>query len=292
MSVLQAILLGIVQGITEFLPVSSFGHLAAIENAMGITRNTAVLFEVLLHIGTMVAVFFAFHEDLRRIGEELLGMIMDIIGNVNIYFHNRKTGENLHYARVVHGTYRKFTAIMAVSFIPTALLGYICRRLVTRAAISPLLPGACILVTGVFLLVTDLSNIGGIKTPKDVTYDNAMWIGICQGIAVFPGISRMGFTLCAALLCGYNRKFAVRFSVFMSLPAIIGAFFTEIGNFGASEMTAGLGFTYVFAMIIAGFAGCLVIRNTIAMTQNIKLRYFAYYSFIVGIITLALNFAL
>lgn len=164
MSVLQAILLGIVQGITEFLPVSSFGHLAAIENAMGITRNTAVLFEVLLHIGTMVAVFFAFHEDLRRIGEELLGMIMDIIGNVNIYFHNRKTGENLHYARVVHGTYRKFTAIMAVSFIPTALLGYICRRLVTRAAISPLLPGACILVTGVFLLVTDLSNIGGIKT--------------------------------------------------------------------------------------------------------------------------------
>ena len=81
-----------------------------------------------------------------------------------------------------------------------------------------------------------------------------MWIGICQGIAVFPGISRMGFTLCAALLCGYNRKFAVRFSVFMSLPAIIGAFFTEIGNFGASEMTAGLGFTYVFAMIIAGFA--------------------------------------
>ena len=292
MSVLQAILLGIVQGITEFLPVSSFGHLAAIENAMGITRNTAVLFEVLLHIGTMVAVFFAFHEDLRRIGEELLGMIMDIIGNVNIYFHNRKTGENLHYARVVHGTYRKFTAIMAVSFIPTALLGYICRRLVTRAAISPLLPGACILVTGVFLLVTDLSNIGGVKTPKDVTYDNAMWIGICQGIAVFPWISRMGFTLCAALLCGYNRKFAVRFSVFMSLPAIIGAFFTEIGNFGASEMTAGLGFTYVFAMIIAGFAGCLVIRNTISMTQNIKLRYFAYYSFIVGIITLALNFAL
>ena len=97
----------------------------------------------------------------------------------------------------------------------------------------------------------------------------------------------MGFTLCAALLCGYNRKFAVRFSV-----SIIGAFFTEIGNFGASEMTAGLGFTYVFAMIIAGFAGCLVVRNTIAMTQNIKLRYFAYYSFIVGIITLALNFAL
>ena len=102
----------------------------------------------------------------------------------------------------------------------------------------------------------------------------------------------MGFTLCAALLCGYSRKFAVRFSVFMSLPAIVGAFFTEIGNFGASEMTAGLGFAYIFAMIIAGFAGCLVIRSTLAMAQNVKLRYFAYYSFAAGIIVLVLNYAL
>lgn len=157
-------------------------------------------------------------------------MIMDIIGNVNIYFHNRKTGENLHYARVVHGTYRKFTAIMAVSFIPTALLGYICRRLVTRAAISPLLPGACILVTGVFLLVTDLSNIGGIKTPKDVTYDNAMWIGICQGISVFPGISRCGMTICAGLLCGFSRKFAVKYSYLISIPAVLGSLFWSLDS--------------------------------------------------------------
>lgn len=291
MSVLQAILLGIVQGITEFLPVSSFGHLAAIENAMGITRNTAVLFEVLLHMGTMVAVFFAFHEDLRRIGEELLGMIMDIIGNVNIYFHNRKTGDNLHYARVVHGTYRKFTAIMAVSFIPTALLGYICRRLVTRAAISPLLPGACILVTGVFLLVTDLSNIGGVKTPKDVTYDNAMWIGICQGISVFPGISRCGMTICAGLLCGFSRKFAVKYSYLISIPAVLGSLFLELGQFTTPKMSVSLGFTYVFGMIVAGVVGYFMIRNLLRILQHAKLRYFAFYCFVAGAIALISNFA-
>ena len=290
MSVLQAILLGIVQGITEFLPVSSFGHLAAIENAMGITRNTAVLFEVLLHIGTMVAVFFAFHEDLRRIGEELLGMIMDIIGNVNIYFHNRKTGENLHYARVVHGTYRKFTAIMAVSFIPTALLGYICRRLVTRAAISPLLPGACILVTGVFLLVTDLSNIGGIKTPKDVTYDNAMWIGICQGISVFPGISRCGMTICAGLLCGFSRKFAVKYSYILSIPAILGSLVMELGQFGSPAMTVGLGFTYVLGMVISGIVASFVIRYCLKLVQKGRFRGFAIYCFVIGFVTLIMNY--
>ena len=99
MSVLQAILLGIIQGITEFLPVSSFGHLAALENAMGISRDTAVLFEVLLHVGTLAAIFMAFQEDIRKIGEEAAGMVLDLIGNANIYFHNRRTGEKLNYAK-------------------------------------------------------------------------------------------------------------------------------------------------------------------------------------------------
>ena len=260
MSVLQAILLGIVQGITEFLPVSSFGHMAAIENAMDITRDTAVLFEVLLHVGTLFAVLFVFREDIRRILEELLGMALDLIGNANIYFHNRRTGDNLHYARVVHGTYRKFTAVMLVSFIPTAMLGYICRRLVTLAAMSPLLPGACIMITGVFLLVTDLSNIGGNKTPKDVTYDNAMWIGICQGISVFPGISRCGMTICAGLLCGFSRKFAIKYSYLISIPAILGSLVLELGEFAGPQMSVSLGFTYIFGMIIAGVVGYFTIQ--------------------------------
>ena len=291
MSVLQAILLGIVQGITEFLPVSSFGHMAAIENAMGITRDTAVLFEVLLHVGTLVAVFFAFREDIRRTLEELLGMILDLIGNANIYFHNRRTGENLHYARVVHGTYRKFTAVMLVSFIPTAMLGYICRRLVTMAAASKLLPGACIMITGVFLLVTDLSNIGGNKTPKDVTYDNAMWVGICQGISVFPGISRCGMTICAGLLCGFSRKFAVKYSYLISIPAILGSLVLELGEFTGPQMTVSLGFTYIFGMIIAGVVGYFTIRFLLHNLQRGKLRYFAFYCFLAGAIALISNFA-
>ena len=291
MSVLQAILLGIVQGITEFLPVSSFGHMAAIENAMDITRDTAVLFEVLLHVGTLFAVLFVFREDIRRILEELLGMALDLIGNANIYFHNRRTGENLHYARVVHGTYRKFTAVMLVSFIPTAMLGYICRRLVTLAAMSPLLPGACIMITGVFLLVTDLSNIGGNKTPKDVTYDNAMWIGICQGISVFPGISRCGMTICAGLLCGFSRKFAVKYSYLISIPAILGSLVLELGEFAGPQMSISLGFTYIFGMIIAGVVGYFTIQFLLRNLQRGKLRYFAFYCFLAGAIALISNFA-
>lgn len=290
MIVVYLILLAVVQAATEFLPVSSMGHLCVLEEIWGMNHGTGLLPEAILHLGTAAAIIFLFRKELRKIVLELLGMLMDIIGNLNLYIHNRRTGSELKYAKIVTGTYRKFGALLVVSMIPTVLLGFTGRHLALTAADSPIAPGIGFLFTGVLLLVTDLSRSGGTRGPKEASYDSAMWIGICQGLAVFPGISRMGLTLCAALLCGYNRKFAVRFSVFMSLPAIAGAFFAEIGNFASSDMTVGLGFAYIFAMLIAGLVGCLFIRTTINMAQKVKLRYFAFYSFAVGMIALALNY--
>lgn len=292
MIVVYLILLAIIQAVTEFLPVSSTGHLCVLEQLLGMNHGTGLLLEAMLHLGTAGAIIFLFRKELKKTGLELVGMFMDILGNVNLYIHNRRTGESLGYARIVTGTYRKFGALLVISMIPTVLLGFTGRRLALLAADSQIVPGIGFLLTGVLLLVTDLNRSGGMKGPREASYDSAMWIGICQGLAVFPGISRMGFTLCAALLCGYSRKFAVRFSVFMSLPAIVGAFFVEAGNFGAAEMTVGLGFAYVFAAVVAGFIGCLMIRTAINMSQKVKLRYFAYYSFAAGMIALAVNYML
>lgn len=290
MSVIYAIILAVLQGITEFLPVSSYGHLNVGSQLLGIQRSTGLLFEALLHVGTLAAIWFAFKKDLKRIGEELFGMIMDMIGNLNLYIHNKRTGEELGYAKIVYGTYRKFTALIAVSMIPTAILGFTARNLADMAGNSTILPGIGFLLTGIILLVTDLSKPGGDKGPREVGYSCAMWMGICQGLAVFPGISRMGLTICAALLCGCSRKFAVRFSVLMSIPAVIGAFFAEIGNFASADMSAGLGFTFVLAAVVAGVIGCLVIRFILELVQKKKLRYFAYYSFLAGIIALGANY--
>lgn len=292
MIVVYLILLAIIQAVTEFLPVSSTGHLCVLEQLLGMDHGTGLLLEAMLHLGTAGAIIFLFRKELKKTGLELVGMFMDILGNVNLYIHNRRTGESLGYARIVTGTYRKFGALLVISMIPTVLLGFTGRRLALLAADSQIVPGIGFLLTGVLLLVTDLNRSGGMKGPREASYDSAMWIGICQGLAVFPGISRMGFTLCAALLCGYSRKFAVRFSVFMSLPAIVGAFFVEAGNFGAAEMTVGLGFAYVFAAVVAGFIGCFMIRTAINMSQKVKLRYFAYYSFAAGMIALAVNYML
>lgn len=290
MSVLYAVLLGIIQGITEFLPVSSFGHLSIVQNMLGVERNAGLLFEAMLHLGTLAAIVLTFRKELKRILLELLGMFMDIIGNINLYIHNKKTGDGLRYAKIVHGTYRKLAALLVVSSVPTAILGYTARRLVIRASISPLIPGIGLLLTGILLLVIDFSKSGGEKSPREARYDSAMWVGICQGLSVFPGLSRSGLTISAALLCGYSRKFAVKFSYIVSVPAVIGAFFSQAGEFTAPTMSVGLGFTYVLGMIVAGAAGCFTIRFLLKLVQTIKFRYFAYYCFLAGILGLGWNF--
>ena len=181
--------------------------------------------------------------------------------------------------------------LLMVSMIPTMFLGYTARRLVAMSAASKLLPGVGILITGIILLVIDLSQVGGTKAAKDASFSNAMWIGICQGLSVFPGFSRSGMTISAGLMSGFSRTFAVKYSYILSIPAIIGALIMELGQFGSADMTVGLGFSYVFGMIIAAVVGSLAIRACLRLVHNGKFRFFAYYCFIVGIIALVANFA-
>lgn len=291
MSVLYVVLLGIVQGITEFLPVSSFGHLSILEGILGIQRGPGVLLETMLHMGTVFAIILVFFKDIRQISVELLGMAADLVGNVYIYFHNKKTGANLRYARIVHTAYRKFAALVIVSLIPSVMLGYAARRVAVMAAASNLFPGIGLLATGVILLVVDFSRPRGDRTPGATGYHHAMWIGICQGISVFPGISRSGLTISAGLFCGLSRKFAIRYSYIMAVPVIIGAMIMELSGFTSSSMTIGLGFTYLLGMIVAAVTGSFTARFLLAGIQKIRFRYFAFYCFAAGLIGLAVNFA-
>ena len=161
MTVLYVILLAVVQGILEFLPVSSFGHLCILQNILGMEHETGVLLEAMLHFGTLAAVILTFWKDISRLLLESLDMLMDTIGNLSLYIHNKRTGDRLRYAKIVSSTYKKFALLLLVSMIPTALLGYTARRLVVLAASSQLLPGAGILITGIVLLVVDLGRMGG-----------------------------------------------------------------------------------------------------------------------------------
>ncbi len=291
MSFLEVIILGLLQGITEFLPVSSFGHLLAAEALMGIERNTGELLEAMLHLGTAFTILFVYWKDFARMGAEVGGMLTDILHNAVIWVHNRRqTDEDLPYAEVMSTTWRKLAMLVLVSLIPTAAVGCSARRLVTMVAASPFFPGALMLISGIFLLVTDLAQGGSRTSIKEAGYDSAMWMGICQGLAVFPGISRSALTICAGLLCGQGRKFVIKFSYIISVPAIIGACIVEFRHFDSVSMTSSLAWSYFFAMVIACLFGIAFMRVLLKLTRSLKLRIFAYYNFLIGIIFLVRNF--
>lgn len=287
MTVLYVIICGIIQGIFEFLPVSSFGHVTVLKSVFEMEQVGGLLMEAMLHLGTAAAVILCFRKDFLRILEEYAGMIRDISFNLKVLLQGRKGTSNVAYRKIVMGTYRRFAVLILISFVPTALLGASVRRLAALAAVSPMLPGIFFLITGIFLLVTDISHAGGSKMPRDTFYGDAVWMGIAQGISAFPGLSRCGLTICTGALCGLDRRFAIKYSYIMSVPAVIGAFFAEVPGFRHAQMTAGLGFTYFLGMLAAGVTGYFTIRFLMKVLQNTKMRYFAIYCFIIGAFALS-----
>ncbi|MDO5603417.1 MAG: undecaprenyl-diphosphate phosphatase, partial [Oscillospiraceae bacterium] len=209
MSLLESIWMGIIQGITEFLPVSSSGHLVIFQNVFQLDTEGGLLFWIMLHAGTMLVVLWTFHRDIKKIFLELLGMCGDIVSNGKIFFYNKKQDEAKRYKKIVHNNYRKFALLLFFTAISTTAVGYVARNLVLFSKTTLIIPSLCFFVMGILLLVSDLGE-NGHRIPKDVGYGNGIVIGIMQGIAVIPGLSSLGMVLSVCILSGFQRKFAVK----------------------------------------------------------------------------------
>lgn len=289
MTLIQAILMGIIQGITEFLPISSSGHLAIFQNIFNIDTDTGLLFDVMLHMGTLVAVVLVYKKDIFRLIRETIRMIRDISFNLKLWSRNKRTGAALRYKKIVHNNYSKFVVLIIFSTIPTGIIGFVAKDLVAFLSKTLLVPGICLLITGVLLLITDFSGDGQ-KVPKDVSYSNGFLIGICQGIATLPGLSRSGTTIVACLLSGFNRKFAVKYSFIMSIPAIIGAALVELPELGSETVTFQLFGIYFIGSVVASFVGYFCIKSLLNIVKKKKFKYFAYYCFTLGFIAIVANY--
>lgn len=290
MSFLEAIILGIVQGVTEFLPISSSGHLAILGSLLHTDADTGILFEVLLHMGTLIAIILVFWADIRRMFWETLRIAADIIYNLKALFHNKiQEVDDRRYKKILHNNYRKLVAMILVSTIPTGIIGFLMRGIVEKASRSLLACGLGLLITAVLLLVIDYWNYGD-KIPKDITVKEAVAIGICQGIGTFPGISRSGITITAGLLCGFKRNFAVRYSFLMSIPAVLGAMVLELKEFAAPSMNFQLGAAYIAGMAAAAVSGYFCIRAMLVLIQKKKFKVFSAYCAVVGIAAIVCYF--
>lgn len=290
MNYLSAIFMGILQGATEFLPVSSSGHLAIFGKLLNIKEPEPV-FDILLHVGTLAAVFIIYWNDIKKLVIEGLGIVGDFFVNVFRFVLNLFSKEKKEYKKVVDTSYRRFVMLIIVSTIPTGIIGILISDIIDSVKADLAIVGVCLLITSCLLLIADRRD-GGTKKPKNVTYSNAFVIGICQGLATLPGISRSGTTITACLVSGFDKKFAVKYSFIMSIPAIMGAAVLELKDFFAGIGDCPYIGQYAVGTIVAAVVGFFSMKFLIDLIGNNKFRYFAYYCMAAGVISIILNFAI
>lgn len=286
MDLLKSVLMGLVQGIAEFLPVSSSGHLAIMKHILHINTDTGLLFDVLLHFGTLVAIFIAFWKDICELITEGLKLIGDLFINVGRFFIHLFTRKKVGYKKVISTPYRRFVMLVIVSTIPTGIIGIIFKDQVTRANETLIVPGVCLILTGFLLTIADRLKTGN-KSEKEASYKDAGLIGVAQGIATLPGLSRSGTTITACLLAGFDRSFAVKYSFIMSIPAVLGATILELKDFSMDMVTQNDLLNYLVGTIVAGVVGFVCIKTMLVIVRGKKFRYFAWYCFAVGILAVA-----
>ena len=272
MSLLSSIILGLIQGVAEFLPISSSGHLAIAEHLMGMTGlEIPEFFDVLLHLGTLVAVFAAYWEDIRDMVVEFFCGVRDLA--------RRTTPTPVPPAR-------RLILLIIVGTLPLLVVLPI-KDLVEGLADNMYFVGGALVVTGFLLFASDRVKKGR-KTEKNAKLKDVLLVGVAQAIATCPGISRSGTTITAGCFVGFDRKFAVRFSFLLSIPAILGANILSIKDaldtVVWSEVPA-----YLVGVAVAAAVGYACIRLLKMIADKGKFGFFAYYCWIVGAITLILT---
>lgn len=289
MPIWKAIVLGIIQGAAEFLPISSSGHLVIVKEVLGVDlENGGVFFDVMLHLGTLLAIFVAFWKDIRRLIVEGIHIVVDFICNVGIFFY-RIVNKECSYRRVIRSSYRKLVVLIILSTIPTGIIGILLSDIIELANGMILVPGVCLLVTAMFLVIADYADEGE-KRPKEAAYRDALVVGTAQGLATMPGVSRSGTTITACLLCGFDKKFAVKYSFIMSIPAVLGAVVLELKDLNSLQLSDKDITACVVATAVAAVVGYLSICFMMSLVRGRKYKYFAIYCAIIGLVAIGYYF--
>lgn len=258
MTILQALILGIIQGLTEFLPVSSSGHLELVKFLFGDASlpQESLTFTVVLHFATALSTLVIFRKDIGEIFKGLFQL---------------KWNEEM-----------KFSLKIIISMLPAVFIGlFFEKELEALFSGKIMLVGFMLIVTAALLFLADRAK----KTDKNVSYTNAFIIGVSQAIAMLPGISRSGATISTSVLLGVDRERAARFSFLMVVPLIFGKVAKDIMGGEISFESNQIGILSV-GFIAAFIAGLLACTWMIKLVKNSKLSYFAIYCFILGIVAI------
>ena len=273
MTLLSSVILGLIQGVAEFLPISSSGHLAIAEHLLHMTgTEPPEFFDVLLHLGTLVAVFVAYWGDIQDMIREFFAWISDLA--------HRSTPAPVPPAR------RMILLIIAGTLPLFAVLPV--KDLVEGLADNMYFVAGALLVTGCLLFASDRVKKGR-KTEKTATLADALLVGVAQAIATCPGISRSGTTITAGCFVGFERKFAVRYSFLMSIPAILGANILSLKDAFEAEIIWADVPVYLVGVAVAAVVGYACIRLLKMIADKGRFGCFAYYCWGVGVLTVIMT---
>ncbi|MDD6042262.1 MAG: undecaprenyl-diphosphate phosphatase [Eubacteriaceae bacterium] len=271
MSYFEAIILGLVQGLAEFLPISSSGHLALLQYFFQINGENVLMFAVMMHVGTLISVFICYWKDIWELIVELCLTIKDIV-----------TGKGL---RLNERPVRKLGVMIIVATIPTGVIGILFNDIFESFYLSLVAIGTGFIITGVLMFLAERISSAN-RGIEQMNFRNAIFIGILQGIAICPGISRSGSTLVGGLTTGLKREFAVKFAFLISIPSILGSVVLELPDAIKAGLEPGLLGPIVVGMAVAAVSGFIAIKGMIKIVSDKKLSYFSYYVWILGALTL------
>lgn len=266
MRIWEVIVLGLLQGFTEFLPVSSSGHLVIAQDLLNIS-NPGVVLELVLHLGTLVSVIIVFWMDIVGLIKGFISLLLS------------PTGRRSMSRELV--TYRHLVILLLVGIIPTAMFGLFLEPVFERLFSSVLVVGFALLLTGIVLFIISRLRPGR-RDLAHMTFVDALVVGVAQGCAIVPGLSRSGITISSALSRGLNRDAATRFSFLISIPTIAGAAVLKIGDiihFSSGDQ----GSLLLLGFIVAAISGVMAIKLLVKLLKEGKLQVFAYYVWALGI---------
>lgn len=274
MTLVQAVILGIFQGIAEFLPISSSGHLVILQHFFGI-REGNLFFTEMLHFGTLISIVIVYFNDIIKIVVEFIKMVKNCIVNRKLKIRN---------------DYQKLGILIIVSSIPTAVIGLAFEDFFEKLYSSSILPiGIAFIVTGILLWIANNKSYEN-KRVRNMSFLDGLIIGTFQGVAIIPGISRSGSTIVAGLFRGLNRSLATEFSFLLALPATFGAGLLGIREVIKTNSQVAFTMPLIIGVSLSTIVGVFAIKLLMRILKKDKLHYFSYYLWIIGLITIVSSF--
>lgn len=274
MSYLEAVLQGILQGLTEFLPVSSSGHLSLFQHFTGTSGDAGIFFSLMLHLGTLVAVFIAFRKIIWQLVLEFFSLIWDLVRG-KFSWKNRTA-------------YRNMLVMLMLSCVPLLFV------LALKNFYESFSTDNDILFEGIFFLVTAVMLFCGDrvkrrdKGPGDIKPKDALLVGVFQAIAPLPGVSRSGSTISGGMLSGMDRETAVQYSFILGIPVILASSLLELLDVTPSDLQTGIGPVLV-GMVVAAVVGLLAIKLVRYISRTDKFGIFVWYTAILGVVVCAIG---